>query len=185
MHDPTLPADYAPFGIQAIDSLIYVTYAQRDPASPDEELHAPGAGAVSVYDQTGHLVGHVLSGGELDAPWAVARAPSSFGDLAQALLIANFGDGHITALSPIDGHVLGQLEDATGAPIVIDGLWGLVPGNSRNAGSRDALYYTAGPADEMHGLFGTIYAEVVSDGGSNDSGTGTGTGGGGGGGGGY
>ena len=157
IHDPTLPADYAPFGIQALDGLIYVTYAKQDPDDPEEEMAGAGLGAVAAYDLNGHLVGHVLSGGPLNAPWAVARAPHQFGQWADALLIGNFGDGHITALSPRDGSVIGQL-DVDGAPLVIDGLWGLMPGNSLHAGDRGALYFTAGPDDEAHGLFGTVTA---------------------------
>jgi uncharacterized protein (TIGR03118 family) len=176
-HDPTLPADYAPFGIQGLGGLIYVTYAKQNPDDPEEELAGAGLGAVTAYDMNGHLIGHVLSGGPLNAPWAVARAPHSFGQWADALLIGNFGDGHITALSPRDGSVLGQLE-MDGAPIAVEGLWGLTAGNSVLAGDREALYFTAGPDDEVHGLFGTIYAtEDVSSGGTGGSTTGGGNGG--------
>jgi hypothetical protein len=38
----------------------------------------------------------------------------------------------------------------------IDGLWSLAFGNDGAAGSSKTLFFTAGIADEHHGLFGTI-----------------------------
>ena len=38
--DPSLPEGYAPFGIQAIGSLIFVAYAKQDPDDPDESCTA-------------------------------------------------------------------------------------------------------------------------------------------------
>jgi len=152
--DPDLPADYVPFGIQEVDGLIYVTYALRDEDEPDEEVRGPGLGIVNAFSIDGVLDRRVMTGGELNAPWAIARAPSSFGDFGGDLLIGNFGDGRITALASND-RVEGQLSEG-GQPIAIDGLWGMMFGNDRNAGSSNALYFAAGPADEMHGLFGRI-----------------------------
>ena len=39
--DPTIPSDYAPFGIQAIGSQIFVTYAKTQ-AGSDDEAHGQG-----------------------------------------------------------------------------------------------------------------------------------------------
>jgi hypothetical protein len=41
--------------------------------------------------------------------------------------------------------------------MTIDGLWALRYGNGV-AGSYQRLLFTAGPADEAHGLFGSIRA---------------------------
>ena len=41
-------------------------------------------------------------------------------------------------------------------PIAIDGLWGLIFGNGGNGGKTNILYFTAGPDDETHGLFGSL-----------------------------
>jgi PEP-CTERM motif len=49
-----------------------------------------------------------------------------------------------------------QLLDLNGDPIAIDGLWALTPGNGGMAGSEQLLYFTAGPDEESHGLFGVI-----------------------------
>jgi hypothetical protein len=44
-----------------------------------------------------------------------------------------------------------------GNPLVIDGLWGLIPGSGAgNGGSSQAIYFSAGPDGESHGLFGVI-----------------------------
>ena len=48
--------------------------------------------------------------------------------------------------------------DTAGKPILIDGLWALQFGNGSAAGPATTLFFTAGPDDEMHGLFGTIRA---------------------------
>ena len=41
-------------------------------------------------------------------------------------------------------------------PVAIDGLWALSPGNDALAGSSQLLYFTAGPDEETHGLFGVL-----------------------------
>jgi hypothetical protein len=43
--------------------------------------------------------------------------------------------------------------------VTIDGLWGLGFGNGAGSGATNALYFTAGPDDESHGLFGRIQAQ--------------------------
>lgn len=40
--------------------------------------------------------------------------------------------------------------------MVIDGLWALAFGNDAKAGPATTLFFTAGPDDERHGLFGTL-----------------------------
>jgi len=153
--DPNLPAQFAPFNIQNLGNTLYVTYAQQVPGS-DDEAHGAGLGFVDVFDLNGNLLGRIASGGTLDAPWGLATAPSSFGNLAGALLVGNFGDGTISAFDPATSTFLGQLRSAGGSLLSIDGLWGLSVGNDTNAGSSLAVYFTAGPGDESHGLFGVL-----------------------------
>ena len=52
----------------------------------------------------------------------------------------------------------GQLRDASGDPVFIDGLWALEFGNGAAAGPTDSLFFTAGPDEESHGLLGQIRA---------------------------
>jgi hypothetical protein len=73
-------------------------------------------------------------------------------------LVGNFGDGTINAYDPLTGAFLGSLTDASGNPIVNDGLWAL---DFRAVGSGfdpNALFITAGIQDENHGLFAEIQA---------------------------
>jgi uncharacterized protein (TIGR03118 family) len=156
--DSTLPPRYAPFGIQAIGGSIFVTYGKQD-ANAEDELHGPGLGFVDEYDLNGQLLERVAQRGALNAPWGLALAPTGFGRFGGDLLIGNFGDGRITGYQPAPGtfKVEGQLRDPSGAPISIDGLWALQFGLGGGPnGSPDTLFFTAGPNDETHGLFGTI-----------------------------
>jgi len=75
-------------------------------------------------------------------------------------LVGNFGSGTVMAFDA-SGRFQGLLQDPDGEPIVIDGLWALTFGNGGRAGVPDTLYFSAGPDDESHGLFGSL--EPVSD----------------------
>lgn len=155
--DPDLPDGYAPFGIHNIDGMLYVTFAQQDEAA-EEEVEGPGLGFVDVFAPDGTFDHRLASQGELNAPWGVALAPDEFGEFGGALLIGNLGDGHITAVDPDSYDVLGQLQDADGAPIEVEGLWAIVFGNGLDAGDPNALYFTGGIEEETHGVFGRIDA---------------------------
>jgi len=154
--DPSLPAGYAPFNIQNIDGLLYVTYAKQDAAKHDDVAGA-GHGFVDVYDLRGHLLRRLVSRGQLNSPWGLAIAPDGFGRFSGDLLVGNFGDGTINAYNPSSGHFVGQLKNEDGNVIAINGLWGLRFGDG-TAGSPTTLVFTAGIADEAHGLMGTIEA---------------------------
>jgi uncharacterized protein (TIGR03118 family) len=92
----------------------------------------------------------------LDSPWGLAIAPANFGELSGDLLVGNFGDGLINAFDATTGAFQGTLDDASGNPIHIDGLWALMFGNSGAAGPTNRLFFTAGIQGEDHGLFGVI-----------------------------
>lgn len=156
--DPGIPAGFAPFNVQNINDRLYVTYAKQNPNSPDE-IAGPGNGFVSVFDLQGNFVARVGSQGTLDAPWGLALAPSSFGEFAGDLLVGNFGDGSINVFNLVTDTFVAQLLGTDGNPIAIDGLWGLIPGSGAgNGGSSQSIYFSAGPNDEEHGLFGVIAA---------------------------
>ena len=158
--DPELQDGYAPFGIQAIGNRIFVSYARQDEAGEDE-IAGQGRGFVDAYDLQGNLLARVAQHGQLDAPWGLALAPPGFGRFAGDLLVGNFGDGEINAYEELDnGHFehRGTLRDADGMKLAIDGLWALEFGNAGSNGTPDQLFFTAGPEDETHGLFGRITA---------------------------
>jgi uncharacterized protein (TIGR03118 family) len=157
--DPNLPAGYAPFNIANLGGDLYVSYAVQDSAKHDEVAGA-GMGVIDVFDLQGNLIRRLAAGGLLNAPWGLAIAPSSFGDLKGELLVGNFGDGTIDAfdLSGQNLKLPEALKDSHGDPIAIDGLWGLIPGNGGNGGDPGSIYFSAGPDGETHGLFGVIAA---------------------------
>ena len=156
--DPTLPAGYAPFGIQAIGGMLYVTFAKQD-ADAEDDVAGAGLGLIDVFDATGHFVKRLVDvGGPLNAPWGIALAPANFGPLSNALLVGNFGDGKINAFDATSGAFMGSLNKADGTPIVIDGLWGIAFGNGINNQPTNTLFFAAGPADETHGVYGRIDA---------------------------
>ncbi len=151
--DPHLPAGYAPFNVQNIGGWLYVSYAKQD-ADAEDEIDGPGLGAVDVYTSSGRLVRRLATGGVLNAPWGLVRAPSTFGRFAGDILVGNFGDGRIHAFDT-SGHLQGTLRWSSGAAITIDGLWGLRFGDSA-FGGPGSLVFSAGPGGEAHGLLGLI-----------------------------
>jgi uncharacterized protein (TIGR03118 family) len=158
--DQGLPAGYAPFGIQTIGGRVFVSYAKQDEEAEDE-VAGQGLGFVDVYDTAGNLLERVAQRGQLNAPWGLALAPGSFGRFGGDLLVGNFGDGQIIAYEELPNGRFehrGELRGADGRPLAIDGLWALEFGNGAAAGPTGTLFFTAGPDDETHGLFGSITA---------------------------
>lgn len=152
--DPTIPSGFAPFNIQNLGDTLYVTYAKVGPTGDDEA--GAGNGFVDAFDLQGNFIARVGSNGALDSPWGLALAPTSFREFAGDLLVGNFGDGHINVFDTSTDAFIGQLLSGEGNPLVIDGLWGLIAGNDGGAGSSQAIYFSAGPGDESHGLFGVL-----------------------------
>src|SRR6266498_587271 len=124
-------------------------------------------GRVDVFDGSFHQVS--MPGAFVDpaipagyAPCGIAMAPASFGAFGGDLLVGNFGDGQISAFAPqSDGtfELVGQLRTSDHKFVTIDGLWSLQFGKgAANNGPPTTLFFTAGPDDETHGLFGTITA---------------------------
>lgn len=164
--DPTLPAGFAPFGIQTIGSQVFVTYALQDSAKHDP-VSAPGNGFVNIFNTNGVFVKRLASNGTLNSPWGVTMAPSNFGMFSSSILVGNFGDGTINAFDPSTNtnNFQGQLQDGNGNVIANSGLWTLVFG-SGGTGNPNTLYFTAGLAGESHGLFGSLDVGQGGGGGS-------------------
>jgi len=132
--DPDLPAGYAPFNIVNLHGRLYISYAKQD-ADREDDAPGDGFGFVDVYDYQGQLVRRLISQGPLNAPWGMIIAPDGFGSFGGALLVGNFGNGWINAFDPTTGDFIASLQDTTGSPIAIEGLWGLVAaGGSREGG---------------------------------------------------
>ena len=161
--DPTLPAGYAPFGIQAIANgaggatQLYVSYAKQAPPDNFDDVSGAGLGLVNVFDTNGNLLKHLIPvGGVLDAPWGMALAPADFGTLGNTLLVGNFGDGRINAFDPASGQLVGVVKDAGGAAFTMPGLWGIAFGNDTNNQPHNTLFFAAGTNDEANGEYGRI-----------------------------
>ncbi|HKB29407.1 MAG TPA: TIGR03118 family protein [Streptosporangiaceae bacterium] len=154
--DRHIPAGYAPFGIQEIDGLIYVTYAKQN-AQKHDDVAGPGHGFIDIFTTDGLLVKRLASRGALNSPWGLARAPAGFGRFAGQLIVGDFGDGRINAFGQFSGQFSGQLRNTLGKPITIDGLWGLKFGTATTGGTT-TLLFSAGINGEKDGLVGSINA---------------------------
>jgi uncharacterized protein (TIGR03118 family) len=159
--DPNLPEGFAPFNVQEIAGKIVVAYAKQD-ADAEDEVAGDGLGYVDVFDTNGHLLRRLISQGKLNAPWGLVLAPRHFGQFSGDLLVGNFGDGAINAYDPRTGQLDGTLTNKDGNAIKINGLWALRFGNGV-FGTPTTLIFTAGIADEDHGLLGEIVVKGSGD----------------------
>ena len=147
--DSTLPAGFAPFGIQDIGGLVYVSFASSTGGS---------GGFIDIFQEDGTFVKTLVSGAPLNQPWGFAVAPSNFGPLSNALLVSNNTDtGTINAFNLQTGQFVGTVKDANGKAIAIDQLWGIeFGGGAPSNGATNQLFFTAGPHNNLAGTFGVI-----------------------------
>ncbi|MGA7218187.1 MAG: TIGR03118 family protein [Candidatus Sulfotelmatobacter sp.] len=146
--DKTLPAGFAPFGIQDIGGQVYVTFAATNGGA---------GGYIDIFTESGAFVKRVTSNGPLNQPWGLAVAPSDFGTLSGTLLVSNnTSTGTIVGYNLTTGKLVGTVKDTSGKDIKIDGLWGIeFGGGSANNGAKNQLFFTAGPND-YYGYFGWV-----------------------------
>src|SRR5215469_1179085 len=161
--DPNLPSGYAPYSIHVLHNQVWVAYALRSSSAPYVPLLGSGSGIVDVFDTKGNFVARAVTGGNLNAPWGIAFAPSNFGVFSGDLLIGNFGDGVINVYDPTNYAYRGQLVDATATPLTYLALWDLLTtgtpvmnSGSSSGGTANTVYFTAGLEDQRHGLLGAI-----------------------------
>ena len=148
--DHSLPAGFAPSGIQDINGQLYVTFAATN--------GGPG-GYVDIFQENGAFVKTLISGSPLNQPWGLAVAPSTFGALSNTLLVANNIDkaSTISGFNLTTGALVGTVNNKAGKPIKIDQLWGIeFGGGSSLNGKTNQLFFTAGPKANVNGLFGVI-----------------------------
>jgi uncharacterized protein (TIGR03118 family) len=148
--DPTVPIGYAPFNVQVLDGKLFVTFAKQD-ASRHDQVVGAGLGFVDEFSLNGSMIKRVASHGVLNSPWGLAIAPAGFGEFSGDLLVGNFGDGTINVFNPTTNRDLGKLDTSNGKPFHETDLWGLMA-NGKN------ILFTAGLANESHGLFGELSA---------------------------
>jgi len=139
--DPNLPAGFAPFGIRNFNGEIFVTYAKQNHAKHDD-VAGPGNGFINVFDTSGNFLRRLVSNGNLNSPWGLALVEGE-------LWVGNFGNGLINVYDPMTGAFIETLMRADGTPLQFNGLWDMLP-------QASGVFFTAGIADEAHGLFGLI-----------------------------
>jgi uncharacterized protein (TIGR03118 family) len=152
--DSKIPMGYAPFGIAYLGGKFYVSYAKQDGPRHDD-VAGPGRGYIDVFSPEGTLIKRLVSTGHLNSPWGMVMAPATFGTFSNDLLVGNFGDGAINAYDPNTGVFLGPLMNSDGNPIRIQGLWGLIAGDSA-VGTSNTIFFSAGIVGELHGLLGSL-----------------------------
>ena len=147
--DTSLPPGFAPFGIQDIGGQVYVAFAAT----------AGGAGGyIDIFNEDGTFVKTLIKTKHLNQPWGIAMAPSDFGVLSNTLLISNNTNGGIiNGFNPTTGAYVGTIKNSLGKNIVINQLWGIeFGGGSSSNGNTYQLFYTAGPKNNLNGIFGVI-----------------------------
>jgi uncharacterized protein (TIGR03118 family) len=162
--NPAIPAGFAPYNVQNINGTLFVAYAKQD-AQKHDSAGGPGNGYVAMFNLNGTLIANLVSEGPLNSPWGMVIAPPNFGLFSGALLVGNFSDGKINGFNATTGAILGTLDDTTGNPIAIPGLWSLNFGGGAQSEDPGTLYITAGIGGgsnndpvESHGLLASIQA---------------------------
>lgn len=147
--DTTLPAGFAPFGIQDFGGLVYVSFAKSS--------GGPG-GFIDIFAEDGTLLKRLAKGTPLNQPWGFAIAPRNFGPFSNTLLVSNnTNTGTINSFNAITGQFVGTLKDTNGDVIHIDQLWGIAFGDGTGKnGATNQLFFTAGPDNNFTGLYGVI-----------------------------
>lgn len=166
--DPMIPAGFSPFNIQNIGNMLYVTYAKV--GSDGRSQDGDGLGYVDIYWPNGTLSKRFASKGSLNAPWGVTMAPAGYLPVDDdemstpqpTILVGNFGNGRINAYST-SGKFLGQLRGENHQILSIDELWAIGFAPSTSTIDQRRLYFTAGPEEEVHGLFGYLLPKPEMD----------------------
>ena len=163
--DPNIPAGFAPFGLKNVNGTLFVTYAKQDAARHDD-VAGVGNGFIDEFTLSGNFIERFASQGLLNSPHGIAVAPDNFGQFSNALLVGNFGDSKVNAFDLKTGQFLGQLTDAHGNTLILNGgfkkesdtkgLWGLTFGDGQNGAATNSLFFAAGINDENDGLFGKV-----------------------------
>ena len=158
--DPDLPEGFSPFGIHNLQGSLYISYARRNTGGTTP-LPGTGQGLVNVFDSDGRFIRRLATGGQLNAPWGMALAPANFGPYSNHLLVANHGDGKISAFELASGEFKGQVLAPDQQPLAIDGLWDIRFGNGVQEQPTNVLFFTAAPGTAGGSVYGRIQPEAA------------------------
>ena len=147
--DTSLPAGFAPSGIQDIGGKVYVAFAATNGGA---------GGYIDIFQENGSFVKTLISGAPLNQPWGFAVAPANFGPLSNTLLISNnTNTGTINGFNLTTGAFVGTIVNSLGKPFIINQIWGIEFGGGTAAnGNTNQLFFTAGPKNNLNGVFGVI-----------------------------
>ncbi len=147
--DAIIPKGFVVFGIRDIKGKLYVSYVSAS---------GGGGGFIDIYTEAGKFVKRFTHGAPLNQPWGFAVAPTNFGPLSNTLLISNnTNTGTINGFNLTTGKFVGTIKNSGGTAIKINQLWGIdFGGGTVNNGKKNQLYFTAGPNNNVDGLFGVI-----------------------------
>lgn len=144
---------YAPFNVKVIEQQLYVAFAKKGSINEEvvsgdlrvtslDDVPGIGNGFVDVFTLDGCLSHRIINRDNLNSPWAMVYN-------CGYLYIANNGDGKIVRYT-MDGKFVDIVKTKNGVdPIVIDGIWGLIP-------VKQGFYFAAGMNSETIGAFGII-----------------------------
>jgi uncharacterized protein (TIGR03118 family) len=147
--DTKIPKGFVVFNVQDIGGMLYVAYVSAS---------GGGGGYIDIFTEAGSFVKRLAHGAPLNQPWGFAIAPKNFGPLSNTLLISNNTNaGTINGFNLTTGKFVGTVKNAAKKPITIDQLWGIEFGGGTSAnGKKNQLFFTAGPNNNVDGLFGVI-----------------------------
>jgi uncharacterized protein (TIGR03118 family) len=156
--DPSIPSGpngFSVFGIRDINGTVFVAFAANN--------GGPG-GFIDTYKEDGTLIGTFAQGDPLNQPWGFALAPANFGPLSNTLLVSNnTNTGTINGFNAKTGEFVATLTRHE-RPIVIDQLWAIdFGGGTTTNGATNALFFTAGPHNNVAGTFGVIVPKNDDD----------------------
>jgi uncharacterized protein (TIGR03118 family) len=86
----------------------------------------------------------------------VVWTPREFGVFSNTILVGNFRSGWIAAFNGFTYKFIGFVKNPDNSVLTIDRLWSLAFGNNGAAGPSTTLFFSSGPQDESHGLFGSL-----------------------------
>jgi len=150
--DPAIPQNFTALAARDFNGNLAVTFADKNGGS---------GGLIDIYNESGKLLKHFSHDSHLSQPWGIALAPANFGPLSNTVLVANNVDaGTINGYNLQTGKYVGTVTDANGNAIIIDQIWDIkFGGGSLLNGKTNQLFFTAGPNNNLNGLFGVIQAQ--------------------------
>src|ERR1700733_11394414 len=150
--DPNPLPEYAPFNVVYLNGFLYVLYARKQFGNYSEPALGPGLGYINIFNTNGTFLSRFATGGVLNAPWAMVKAPSFPGIPHDSFLIGNHGDGKIHIFTNT-GIMLGQLHNCIGEQTIMPNLWSIIHAPS----GLSPIYFSSGPNFGIGGLIGNLH----------------------------